>query len=328
MTPTAKRSVESPRSSKHQNKRQKQYSDQGSPPSTDTAYKASNYAREMLARGVQVSDETPTNYTDMLSHLESRPINWLDLPGRTLDSFDTILRRAGNEGSIQSGIVPLLMDYMGLMLNPQTMVVVDMPFSKECKLPVQNPRDNVKRVPAPYPDVSVGLRRSLFKGHGPALYNLGDIASPIPKIPHLVFPCFAVEVKGGTGGMDAETQNGHNLAVMLFNLRQLSVLANGEDTTHATFDGVIKACSATVTQQGTTIFCHWIEKDEETRYLSFYSRGVASFGFAGITYEGWNRAAMYLRNAISFTVQQTLGQVQKDLLKLDERGWSYEGNQE
>ncbi|KAJ5124437.1 uncharacterized protein N7515_008262 [Penicillium bovifimosum] len=56
----------------------------------------------------------------------------------------------------------------------------------------------------PLPDVSVGLRRSL-KDYGPALYDLGDIASLIPKVPHLVFPCFAVEVKGGTGCMDAET---------------------------------------------------------------------------------------------------------------------------
>jgi hypothetical protein len=63
-------------------------------------------------------------------------------------------------------------------------------------------------------------------------------------------------MKGNSGGMGAETQNRHNTANMLFNLRQLSILSNAEEATHLSFDRVIKACSATVTQQAMTIFCH------------------------------------------------------------------------
>ncbi|CAP94836.1 hypothetical protein PCH_Pc18g06120 [Penicillium rubens Wisconsin 54-1255] len=80
---------------------------------------------------------------------------------------------------------------------------------------VDNPKGNT----APYPDVSVSLRRSQFMGYEPTLHHLDHIASPISRTPDLIFPCFALEAKGDSGGMDAEIRNRHNTANMLFNLR-------------------------------------------------------------------------------------------------------------
>jgi hypothetical protein len=97
---------------------------------------------------------------------------------------------------------------------------MDISFSKQCQLPVQFALDeNCKNIPAPYPDVSVSLRRSQFMGYEPTLHHLDHIASPISRTPDLIFPCFALEAKGDSGGMDAEIRNRHNTANMLFNLR-------------------------------------------------------------------------------------------------------------
>lgn len=319
-TPPAKRSVQTPTSSPtSRRKRQKPSSVANTPTSTTVNYKSPDYVRELIARGVQQSNGKPTEYHMMVAQLEDRPANWEDLPSRTLDSFDVIIRSAGNEGSIQGGIIPPLMNYIGLILSPETLAVMDIPFSKQCQLPIQFPLDeNSKSIPAPYPDISVGLRRSQFLDYEPALHHLNHIASPISKTPDLIFPCFALEAKGDSGGMDAETQNRHNTANMLFNLRQLSVLANGEEATHLSFDGVIKACSATVTQQAMTIFCHWIEQNKNTQNLIFYSHSVKSVAFGAMSYQDWNRASMYLQNAISFTVQKTMSQVNKDLPRWNE----------
>ncbi|KAJ5471086.1 hypothetical protein N7530_008443 [Penicillium desertorum] len=107
--------------------------------------------------------------------------------------------------------------------------------------------------------------------------------------------------------MDAETQNRHNTANMLFNLRQLSVLSNGEEATHLSLDRILKACSATV------------EQNENTQNLIFYSSPVKSVAFGAMSYEDWNHAAMYLQNAISFTAQKTLSQVKEDLPRWNEQ---------
>ncbi|KAJ5499094.1 hypothetical protein N7453_008145 [Penicillium expansum] len=311
----AKRSVRTPASSPtSRRKRQKLSRAENTPTSTTANNKSPDYIRELIARGVRKSNEKPTEYNMMVGQLESRPANWQDLPSRTLDSFNEIIGTIGNEGSIHGGIIPLLMDNIGLTLNPETLAVMDIPFTKQCQLPIQVPlHENSKSIPAPHPEISVGLRRSQFMRYEPALHHLNHIASPIPKIPELVFPCFAIEAKGDSGGIDAETQNRHNTANMLFNLRQLSVLANGEEATHLSFDGVIKACSATITQQAITIFCHWVGQDEETHKLVFYSCSVKSVAFGATSHQDWNRASMYLQNAISFTVQKTMSQVKEDL---------------
>ncbi|KAJ5962789.1 hypothetical protein N7501_007730 [Penicillium viridicatum] len=320
-TPPAKRPVRTPTSSPtSRRKRQKASSLENTPTSTTVNYKSPDYVRELLARGVQQATGKPAEYEMMVARLEKRPPNWQDLPNTTLDSFDVIIRSAGNEGSIQGGIVPLLMDYIGLLLDPETLAVMDIPFSKQCQLPVQFPLDeNSKNIPAPYPDVSVGLRRSQFVDYEPALHHLNHISSPIARTPDLVFPCFALEAKGGSGGMDAETQNRHNTANMLYNLRQLSLRSNGEEATHLSFDRIVKACSATVTQQAMTIFCHWVEQSQNTQNLIFYSYPVKSVAFGAMSYQDWNRAAMYLQNAISFTVQKTLSQVKEDLPRWNEQ---------
>ncbi|OQD64510.1 hypothetical protein PENPOL_c007G10820 [Penicillium polonicum] len=126
------------------------------------------------------------------------------------------------------------------------------------------PTVKTRNTGSPYPDVSDGLRRSQFVDYEPALHYLNHISSPISRTPNFVSPCFALEVKGDSGGMDAEIQSRHNTANMLFNLRQLSALSNGEEATHLSFDRILKACSATVTQQGMTIFCDWVEQNENT----------------------------------------------------------------
>ncbi|KAJ6184944.1 hypothetical protein N7519_006245 [Penicillium mononematosum] len=115
---------------------------------------------------------------------------------------------------------------------------------------------------------------------------------------------------------------------MLLSLSHLSVLANGEDATHISFDSTVKACSATVTQQAMTIFCHWVEKNENTQNLTFYSYPLESVAFCGISYKDWNRAAMYLQNSISFTVQKTLSQVKEDLPRYHGRILCQSGSKE
>ncbi|KAJ5926783.1 hypothetical protein N7516_008556 [Penicillium verrucosum] len=315
-TPPAKRSVRTPASSPaSRRKRQKLSWVENTPTATTVNYKSPDYVRELMARGVYQSDGKPTEYHMMVAQLEKRPAHWQDLPSRTLDSFDVIIQSIGNKGSIQGGIVPLLMDYIGLLLNPETLAVMDIPF-EQCQLPIQF---DCKNIPAPYPDVSVGLHRSQFMDYIPALHHLDDIASPISRTPDLIFPCFALKAKGNSGSiMDVETQNRHNTANMLFNLRQLSVLANGEEATHRSFDRTIKAYSATVSQQALTIFSHWVEQNEDRQGLTFYSYPVKSVAFGGCgSYEDWNRAAMYLQNAISFTVQKTISQVKEDLPRLN-----------
>ncbi|KAJ5509747.1 hypothetical protein N7527_011890 [Penicillium freii] len=82
----------------------------------------------------------------------------------------------------------------------------------------------------------------------------------------------------------------------------LSVLSNGEEATHLSFDRILKACSTTVTQHGIIIFCDWVEQNENTPNLIFYSYPVKYVALGAMPYEDWNRAAMYLQNAISFTV--------------------------
>ncbi|KAJ5941900.1 hypothetical protein N7516_002068 [Penicillium verrucosum] len=81
------------------------------------------------------SFQKPTEYRTMIAQLEDRPANWQDLPSRTLNSFNVILQIDGNEGSIQKGIVPILMNYAGLMLNAETLVIIDIPFSKSVSSP-------------------------------------------------------------------------------------------------------------------------------------------------------------------------------------------------
>jgi L-lysine 2,3-aminomutase len=59
-------------------------------------------------------------------------------------------------------------------------------------------------------------------GYQPALHHLNHIASLISKTPGLIFPCFALEAKGDSGGTDAETQNRHrhNTANILFKFQK------------------------------------------------------------------------------------------------------------
>lgn len=78
-----------------------------------------------------------TEYHMTVAQLENRSANWQDLASRTLDHFNVIIGSAENEGSIQGGIISVLMDYIGLVLNPKTLAVMEIPFNKQCQLPVQ-----------------------------------------------------------------------------------------------------------------------------------------------------------------------------------------------
>ncbi|KOS39926.1 hypothetical protein ACN38_g9219, partial [Penicillium nordicum] len=171
-TPPGKSSVRTS-SSTARRKRQKQSSAENTPKSTTVYYKSLGYPRLLIARGVQQSFQKPTEYRTMIAQLEDRPANWQDLPSRTLNSFNVILQIDGNEGSIQKGIVPILMNYAGLMLNAETLVIMDIPFSKQCQLPVHAPlHESLKNISAPYPNVSVGLRRSQFTDCKQAIFKI------------------------------------------------------------------------------------------------------------------------------------------------------------
>ncbi|KAJ5492242.1 hypothetical protein N7453_010339 [Penicillium expansum] len=81
------------------------------------------------------------------------------------------------------------------------------------------------------------------------LYELGTIAAPLDWMHSTIFPFFTLEVRGDSGGADAQIQNRNNAANMLNNLRQLTTRARGKEYAQQSFDSVVRVLLATVTQE-------------------------------------------------------------------------------
>lgn len=98
-----------------------------------------------------------------------------------------------------------------------------------------------------------------------------------------IFPFFTLEVRGDSGGADAQIQNSNSATNMLNNLRHLTARARGKEYAQQSFDSVVRVLLATVTQESITISGHWIVSCEETNDLFFYSYLLKSVGIQGLT---------------------------------------------
>lgn len=72
----------------------------------------------------------------------------------------------------------------------------------------------------------------------------------------MMFPIFALGVKGEGGQLEVKAQNKNNVAHMLRNLRSLSCRANGEEVTCRVFDEAVRAFAVTINLTMVTIWGH------------------------------------------------------------------------
>ncbi|KAJ5213541.1 hypothetical protein N7449_000710 [Penicillium cf. viridicatum] len=287
---------------------------------SSVTYKSRMYFSELEARGILESDEPPTEYETIINILEDRNKGRQALSPDTSDMFDQCLLVPGNEATIQTAIVPSLINLCGIILDSKTHTAVEAQFVSQCVIPLKfQPRNkSPNKIPSPHPDLTVGLRREIFRIYQAAFYELDAIAAPVNCAPSILFPCFSLEVKGDSGGADASTKNRNNAANMLYNLRQLATQAGGNEHAQQSFDGVVRVLSATVTQQSITISAHWTVFSEETKDLSFYSYQLKYIDIKHLTNSQWNDVSTWLQNAIEFVVQRTQDQVESDLKCLND----------
>ncbi|KAJ9488868.1 hypothetical protein VN97_g4420 [Penicillium thymicola] len=230
----------------------------------------------------------------------------------TTETFENCRIVPGNEPTIQTVIVPGLINLHGIIRDKTTHAAVGAQFVAECVLPLRpEADDDSTKITSPYPDLVVGLRRTLFQDYCIVLRQLDTITAPIICTPAIVFPCFTVEVKGESGASDARNQNYNNAAHMLRHLRLLSCQARGEQYTQESFDGVVRVLSATVTQYMVTISGHWTVL--KSGHVYTYSYLLKSASIEHITNKQWNEVSRYLQNGTIYIIQKTRQQVEDNL---------------
>jgi hypothetical protein len=288
---------------------------------TTVIYKDSNFTTELEARGVFESEEPPSELDIILNMLKRKSPGLQNLNDEVTETFNQCLTVPGSEPTIQAVIVPNLVHIYGIIRHKTTHAAFQTQFAGECVLPLlHGADDDTSKVAPPWPDLTVGLRRSFFRDYILVLRQLGSIAAPIICAPQILFPCFTLEVKGGSGASDARSQNLNNAAHMLRHLRLLSCRARGEKYTEESFDGVVRVLSATVTQNSVTISSHWTILKSGDVYTC--SHLVKSALIEGITNEQWNEISRWLQNAIKYIVEKTRRQVEDNLECIQDSGSS------
>ncbi|KAJ5130042.1 uncharacterized protein N7515_006081 [Penicillium bovifimosum] len=287
---------------------------------SNVTYKSRIYPVELEMRGIIESKDSPP-WLDRMTKVLERRKGTTALHADTIASFLECLRVPGNEATIQTVVVPPLMKLAVIMTNPSTHAAVEAQFVSECRLPLPSSDAqgiSIKNIPPPYPDITVGLRRENFYRYKLALYDLGDVAAPISCTTDMLFPCFTLEVKGDVGYTDAQHQNRHNAAVMLFHLRQLSTRARGEEVTRQSFDNAARVLSAIVSQGSITISAHWTTSSQGSDNISFLSHLLKSIDTSVLTHEQWNEVSRWLQNAVNFVVKETQEQLERDLRSIND----------
>ncbi|KAJ5817109.1 hypothetical protein N7447_009342 [Penicillium robsamsonii] len=280
-----------------------------------TTYKRRNYTLELAVRGIHESEDSPEGLDDLVKRLQGKSDNFDPLTTEETEAFQESLLVPGNEPTIQALIVPPLLNLAALVRSPLTHVAVVAQFLTDCSIPLHRDMPMCSKIPTPWPDFTIGLRRQSLHRYNAHLYELADIAAPINCTSDIVFPCFTVEIKGEDGGLDAINQNRHNAAIMLQNFRRLSIRARGDQDTKTIFDGVPRIISATVMRNHITISVHWTVC-LKSGDIMFKSLLIKLFDLLRVTHEEWNNAASFLRSAIEFTIERANQQVQDDLEKL------------
>jgi hypothetical protein len=288
---------------------------------TTVTYKDNNFTIELEVRGVFESEEPPSELDSILKMLKRKSHGLQNLNDKATETFKQCLIVPGNEPTIEAVIVPNLVQIYDIIQHKTTHTAFRAQFAGECVLSLlHDADDDTSKIAPPWPDLTVGLRRSLFQDYIVVLRQLGSIAAPIICAPQIVFPCFTLEVKGGSGASDTHSQNLNNAAHMLRHLRLLSCRARGEKYTEESFDGVVRVLSATVTQNVVTISSHWTILKSRDVYT--YSHLVKSAVIQGITNEQWNEISRWLQNAIKYIVEKTRRQVEDNLKCIKDSGSS------
>ncbi|CAI7675128.1 unnamed protein product [Penicillium palitans] len=288
---------------------------------TTFTYKDRNFITELEVRGVVESEEAPSDLDGIVKMLKRNSPGLQSLDELTTETFENCRIVPGNEPTIQIVIVPGLINLYGIIRDNTTHAAVEAQFVAECVLPLlPEADDDGTKITPPDPDLVVGLRRTLFQDYYVVLRQLDTIAAPITCTPAIVFPCFTVEVKGGSGASDARNQNCNNAAHMLRHLRLLSCQARGEQYTQESFDGVVRVLSATVTQDKVTISGHWTIS--KSGHVYTYSYLLKSASIEDITNKQWNEVSRYLQNGIKYIIQKTRQQVEDNLKYIKDSGSS------
>lgn len=283
------------------------------------AYKDGGFVTELEVRGVVMTNsERPSDWEKITKMIQKPSKGLRSLDKEAIETLNECLAMPSNEATIQAVVVGILLDIHQIFRSQLTYAIFQGQFSSESILPtLPGTKEGSLKLAPPWPDLTIGLRRSHFQDYIVVLHNLGALVSPIPSARGLIFPFFTLEVKGEGGQLEAETQNKNNVAHMLRNLRSLSCRARGEQVTFQVFDETVRSFTVTVNRTMVTIWGHWTRAKSGHTYI--HSACLKSTSIQGIDNADWQSLHLELHNTISYVMETTNNQVSADLAAIEAR---------